>query len=301
MPTTFDLPHWAQLPIKTLHLEVHKDGELIGKINLGENKCYKLGRHGEWADVVMDHTSISRLHAAVVLGTPAGKKGATLIDLQSVHGTYLVTNFRTRSRFKSMEPYELKEMDKIAFGASTRIYVVRGLNPRRMKFSETKPKRSKFSETKPKRSKFSETKPKKSKRSKFSETKLKKSNFSETRSKFSKTKTWTRSRSSSRSRSRSQDRFTEEVPRSQRHFSKKEIPNHLQDRPWRPQHPSQYLPQQYQKPQDWYSQYQHKYDSGKPNRSQSHNWPLHYRNDSINDEHYYEPTAKNYQRRFSSR
>jgi len=79
---------------------VRKGNRQIGTIGLGQRKSYVFGRHPKMAQVVLDHGSISRRHAAIAHGCPPAaredgrKKGhrqppsaVVVVDLGSAHGT----------------------------------------------------------------------------------------------------------------------------------------------------------------------------------------------------------------------
>jgi len=115
----FKEPDWIASPKHTAaYIEVIKSGEAIDKIQLGK-KATVLGRNADVCDVVLDHPSSSRKHAAIV----HHKNGKLyLIDLQSGHGTFV-----DEVRIKPNSPMSLKEGMTIRFGASSRLYVVHGV------------------------------------------------------------------------------------------------------------------------------------------------------------------------------
>jgi len=127
----FKIPAWAskeQDRAYGLALEVEKDGRIIDSIPMGSKNYYTLGRStipGS-VDICMLHRSLSRLHAAIVHGTPKCEKGATLFDLSSANGTFLAIGGQW-VRLVPRQPYVLQEGDRIAFGNSTRAYIVSGL------------------------------------------------------------------------------------------------------------------------------------------------------------------------------
>merc|ERR1719471_197926 len=81
------------------------------------NKVVIFGRHKDFADVILQHPSISRRHAVIL----HGKSGNMYVmDCGSSHGTFV------NKRKLSKETREaLQEGDTIKFGASSREYVVR--------------------------------------------------------------------------------------------------------------------------------------------------------------------------------
>lgn len=125
----FQIPDWAtEERAHGLALEVEKDGRIIDSIPMGEKSHYTLGRSTipGGVDTMLLHRSLSRLHAAIVHGTPKGEKGATLFDLSSANGTFLAIGGQW-VRLVPRQPYVLQEGDRIAFGNSTRAYIVTGL------------------------------------------------------------------------------------------------------------------------------------------------------------------------------
>lgn len=122
----FEIPSWASPPSGTLRFDVMKDGVKIDTVDMGKKKCFRVGRQEE-NDLVLDHLSISRQHAAIVHGTENSKHGATLFDLDSAHGTVRINAFG-KEKLKPNEGIALKEGDVVVFGASTRQYQVAGIN-----------------------------------------------------------------------------------------------------------------------------------------------------------------------------
>lgn len=59
-------PDWATEPRSGVYyLEVLKDGELLGRINL-DRRRHIFGRQFQTCDFVLDHQSVSRQHAVVI-------------------------------------------------------------------------------------------------------------------------------------------------------------------------------------------------------------------------------------------
>lgn len=117
---SFKEPEWTAEPTYTeARLEVFKSDEKIDTVPLGAKKYIVFGRSPEVCDVLLDHTSISRKHAAIVHHT-SGK--VYLIDLQSGNGTFV-----DDVRIKAHSPISLKEGTTIKFGASSRIYIATGV------------------------------------------------------------------------------------------------------------------------------------------------------------------------------
>jgi len=116
----FKEPDWVSEPFyKDASLEVTKNGQVIETIEIGKKQSYVFGRNGDVCDIILDHPSASRKHAAIVHHT-SGK--VYLIDLQSGHGT-LVDGLKV----KPHAPMTLKVGTTIQFGASSRVYKVTGV------------------------------------------------------------------------------------------------------------------------------------------------------------------------------
>jgi len=116
----FKEPDWTAEPQHTdARLEVFKNDEKIDSVPLGAKKYTVFGRSEEVCDVVLDHTSISRKHAAIVHHN-SGK--IYLIDLQSGNGTFI-----DDVKVKPHTPISLKEGTMIRFGASSRMYIAAGV------------------------------------------------------------------------------------------------------------------------------------------------------------------------------
>ena len=108
-------PH--ERKIKDYYLEVIKKDETLDRIDLCDKPFYTIGRNSDVCDIISDHGSISRVHAAIVFHS--GMKKFFVQDNNSVHGSYL-------GKMKlGREPKALMKGSKMSFGASTRSYVLR--------------------------------------------------------------------------------------------------------------------------------------------------------------------------------
>ncbi|XP_057982903.1 protein phosphatase 1 regulatory inhibitor subunit PPP1R8 homolog [Malania oleifera] len=115
--STWRPPDWAIEPrLAVYYLEVLKDGEILGRINLDKRR-HVFGRQFSTCDFVLDHQSISRQHAAVV---PHKNGSIYVIDLGSVHGTFVANERLARDN-----PVELEVGQSLRFAASTRSYILR--------------------------------------------------------------------------------------------------------------------------------------------------------------------------------
>ncbi|GAB4815038.1 hypothetical protein N2152v2_002084 [Parachlorella kessleri] len=110
------IPSWAQEPPAGFYLDVTKDGQKVQEIPL--TKAATLLGRSPAADVVLDHASISRNHAALCYH-PASRC-MTLLDLGSVHGTWADGQPVRRGT-----PAQLQPGSEIRLGASTRHYFLR--------------------------------------------------------------------------------------------------------------------------------------------------------------------------------
>lgn len=115
----FKLPSWSREPqLKQCALEVFKSSKKIGTVSrCSKMKAVVFGRHKSYADVMLQHPSISRQHAVIL----HGKSGNMyLMDLGSSHGTYV-----NKRKLSAEQREPLREGDTIKFGASSREYIVR--------------------------------------------------------------------------------------------------------------------------------------------------------------------------------
>lgn len=110
-------PDWAIEPLPGLYyLEVMKDGEVLDQINLDKRR-HLFGRQFHACDIVLDHQSVSRQHAAVI---PHKNGSIYVIDLGSAHGTFVANERLTKDT-----PVELEAGQSLRFAASTRSYILR--------------------------------------------------------------------------------------------------------------------------------------------------------------------------------
>lgn len=118
-----DLPDWVALPDPTTSpakafFDVRKPGSNSkDKVGLGSKAALIFGRNPETADVLLEHPSISRRHAAVIHD---GKGGLFLYDFGSTHGTFL-----DGRRVEGRTAIELREGSTVKFAESSRSYILR--------------------------------------------------------------------------------------------------------------------------------------------------------------------------------
>lgn len=88
------------------------------KLLVDEKNCYHFGRNPTLNDFCTDHSSCSRIHAALVYHKHLSR--FFLVDLGSTHGTFIGS-----IRLESYKPTQLPAGSKFHFGASTREYILR--------------------------------------------------------------------------------------------------------------------------------------------------------------------------------
>jgi pSer/pThr/pTyr-binding forkhead associated (FHA) protein len=86
-------------------------------VELGKSPAVVFGRNPDMADIVLEHASISRRHAAVLHD---GKGSLYMYDFGSTHGTYV-----DGQRLIAKDPTPLKEGSRVKFAESSRSYVFR--------------------------------------------------------------------------------------------------------------------------------------------------------------------------------
>ena len=101
--------------IPKIFLEVAKQDQVLQKIPLVEKSYYLMGKL-KTVDVTMEHPSLSRNHAAIIVDQ---EQGVCLVDLGSKSGSYV-----DGKRIGDGVPQPLKSGQKLNFGASTRTYKI---------------------------------------------------------------------------------------------------------------------------------------------------------------------------------
>ncbi|KAM3575852.1 hypothetical protein VYU27_002192 [Nannochloropsis oceanica] len=123
-----DLPSWIALPEtkafpgaaaarKAFFDVIKPGGGTADKVGLGRKAALIFGRNPDSTDVLLEHPSISRRHAAVLHD---GKGGLFLYDFGSTHGTFLDGN-----KVDGRTPTELQEGSRVKFAESSRTYILR--------------------------------------------------------------------------------------------------------------------------------------------------------------------------------
>lgn len=115
----YEIPTWAGKPSSSgLHLDVNKEGKLLQKLMVDEKKVYFFGRNPNLCDFCIDHSSCSRVHAALVFHKVLQR--FFLVDMGSTHGTFI-----GKKRLEPNCPTQLLPGVEFSFGASTRTYILR--------------------------------------------------------------------------------------------------------------------------------------------------------------------------------
>lgn len=105
-----------------------KDSEQVDLLHIHRQSAYLIGRDPLAADILLDHPSCSKQHAAFQYRYVRGKdehgssKGIIkpfIIDLESTNGTFVNQEIIPAARY-----YELKAGDVIKFGLSSREHVL---------------------------------------------------------------------------------------------------------------------------------------------------------------------------------
>lgn len=107
---------------------VFKESEILDTIPLASQSCWLFGREAAVVDYLIEHPSSSKQHAVVQFrymektnehGDRKGKVRPYVIDLESANGTSVNGEAVPQGRY-----VELRDGDVLAFGHSTREYVV---------------------------------------------------------------------------------------------------------------------------------------------------------------------------------
>ncbi|KAH9086090.1 hypothetical protein LEN26_020485 [Aphanomyces euteiches] len=122
----FQAPSWAaaQKPHAIALIDVYKANEVIMSVNVDSKPYFLFGRNALVCDIVLEHCSISRMHAALV----HHNDGAVyLIDLGSCHGTFL-----DGEKLEPLQPTLLSHGAQLRFGVSSRTYRFKSYESRQM-------------------------------------------------------------------------------------------------------------------------------------------------------------------------
>ncbi|RHY88292.1 hypothetical protein DYB35_010902 [Aphanomyces astaci] len=120
--TAYEAPEWALNGSNRfgLSMEVIKGGIILEKVELvtSSKSYFVAGRMEPLCDIVLQHPSVSRTHAALQFDA---KGQLFLVDLGSTHGTFV-----NKKRISAADHVELHVGDVVVFGESTRIYTILG-------------------------------------------------------------------------------------------------------------------------------------------------------------------------------
>uniref|UniRef100_A0A1I7YJP3 FHA domain-containing protein n=1 Tax=Steinernema glaseri TaxID=37863 RepID=A0A1I7YJP3_9BILA len=114
----FPIPDWAARPPHGFHLDVMKGDQLIQKVMIDERNVYYFGRNPKLSDIVAEHSSISRVHAALIYHR--NLKRFALVDMGSAHGTFI-----GKVKIESLIPVFIELHTEFHFGFSTRRYILK--------------------------------------------------------------------------------------------------------------------------------------------------------------------------------
>lgn len=118
----FKCPAWADLPSEAFHLACTRDGRPLAPLGLQRYPYYLLGKNAQVCDYILDHPSISGVHAAIVFHKP--HKCFVLVDLNSTNGSRV--NDRVVEKAK---PVPIPVGSVLRFGHSARRYELRAGPP----------------------------------------------------------------------------------------------------------------------------------------------------------------------------
>ncbi|KAF6757503.1 smad nuclear interacting protein 1 [Ephemerocybe angulata] len=124
----YNEPPEARKPLLGWRLYVFKGSEQLEMMHVHRQSAYLIGRDRMVADILLEHPSCSKQHAAIQhrlvhemddLGNRKGIIKPFIIDLESTNGTMVNDDKIPAARY-----YELKAGDVIKFGTSGREYVL---------------------------------------------------------------------------------------------------------------------------------------------------------------------------------
>jgi len=115
----FQPPSWARRPkLQHCGIEVYKQGKRVQVIkDINRKKCTIFGRNAKMSDILLEHPSISRQHAAIIHGSSGN---IYVVDLGSSHGSTC-----NHKKLQKNKRQSLADGDIIRFGASSREYHIR--------------------------------------------------------------------------------------------------------------------------------------------------------------------------------
>ncbi|KAJ1652095.1 hypothetical protein IWQ61_007491 [Dispira simplex] len=117
----YQAPEDSVPPTTAYKLEVLKGGALLEPISLGNHEPFLVFGRLPICDIALEHPSVSRYHAILQF---RGDQLPQIYDLGSAHGTFL-----NKRRLPSRTYATVAPGDQLAFGQSTRLYVLQGPTP----------------------------------------------------------------------------------------------------------------------------------------------------------------------------
>ncbi|KAK3267196.1 hypothetical protein CYMTET_24234 [Cymbomonas tetramitiformis] len=114
----YSQPEWSGTPVPPYHLEILRQGSIIGNVDLTGKPFFTLGR-APTCDVVLEHPSSSRLHAVIQFRSEDSL--AFLYDCGSTHGSFV-----NKHQLKPQMYTPVHIGDVLKFGNSTRMYLFGG-------------------------------------------------------------------------------------------------------------------------------------------------------------------------------
>lgn len=117
----FRCPEWADLPPVAFHLHCTRDGAALPSFNLHRYAFYLFGKNAAVCDYILQHPSISNVHAALVFHRQ--QECFVVVDLHSTNGVRV-----NRIRIPSQKPIPVNVGSIIQFGYSTRLYELRSVS-----------------------------------------------------------------------------------------------------------------------------------------------------------------------------
>lgn len=125
----FVCPDWAGLPPTGYHLYCVRQGIPLPSLDISRFPYYLFGRH-RVSDYVLDHPSISSVHAALIYHPE--RACFIVLDLQSTNGVRVNRSGEEGHAYERIDvatPIPLSEGAKIQFGYSSRVYELRRGKP----------------------------------------------------------------------------------------------------------------------------------------------------------------------------
>lgn len=84
MSKQFEPPSWSTPPTEEFYFEVLKDGSIVSTLPLSEKPHYTIGRNGDMCDIVLEHQTVSRMHAATMVSGPVLFNSHAIPDIISI-------------------------------------------------------------------------------------------------------------------------------------------------------------------------------------------------------------------------